>query len=148
MRHIAALEPTSTGRRAPELRNMWQRRSSPLVEAEAEAMGHVVTPEPTSTGRRCLKLRNTWQCWSSTQQGGEARGHGTRGSTGAHLGRKTRSEAAGHVEVSELTSIGRRGPELQGTWQRVDARPITCLDLKLICGGTRSAGYRQLSLVC
>jgi hypothetical protein len=53
------------------------------------------------------------------------------------------SETAGHVEVSELTSIGRRGPELQGMWQRVDARPAPCLDLNLVCRGTRSAGYRQ-----
>jgi hypothetical protein len=47
------------------------------------------------------------------------------------------------VEVLELTLIGRRGPELQGIWQRVDARPTPCLDLKLVCGGTRSVGYRQ-----
>jgi hypothetical protein len=44
------------------------------------------------------------------------------------------SGAAGHVEVPELTSIGRRGPELQGMWQRMDARPAYCLDLKLVCG--------------
>jgi hypothetical protein len=28
--HVAAPEPTSPGRRGPELRNTWQRRSSPL----------------------------------------------------------------------------------------------------------------------
>jgi hypothetical protein len=84
-----------------------------------------------------------WQRRSSTQQGGEAWGHGTRGSTGAHLGRKARSGVAEHVEVPELTSIGRRGPELQGMWQRVDAHPTHCLDLKLVGGGTQSAGYRQ-----
>jgi hypothetical protein len=29
------------------------------------------------------------------------------------------------------------------TWQCVDARPVTCLDLRFICRGTRSVGYRQ-----
>jgi hypothetical protein len=47
------------------------------------------------------------------------------------------------VKVPELTSIGRRGPELPGTWQRVDARPAPYLGLKLVCRGTRSAGYRH-----
>jgi hypothetical protein len=108
-----------------------------------KAQGHVTAPEPTSAGRRGSELRNMWQRQSSTQQGGEAWGHGTCESTGAHLSRKARSETAGHVEVSELTWIGRRGPELQGMWQRVDARSASCLDLKLVCGGTRSTGYRQ-----
>jgi hypothetical protein len=43
------------------------------------------------------------------------------------------------------TSAGRRDPELQLAWQRVDTRPDPCLDLELVCGGTRSSGYRQLS---
>jgi hypothetical protein len=59
--HVAAPEPTSVGRRGPELRNTLQRRSSPLGEAAPGAMGHVVAPEPTSTGRRGSELRNTWQ---------------------------------------------------------------------------------------
>jgi hypothetical protein len=113
------------------------------VPTEPEAMGHVAAPEPTSVGRRGPELSNTWQRRSSTQQAGDARGHGTHGSTGAHLGGKARSGAAEHVKVPELTSIGRRGPELQGTWQRIDARHALCLDLKLVCGGTRSAWYRQ-----
>jgi hypothetical protein len=32
-------------------------------------------------------------------------------------------------------------------WQLVDARPATCLDLKLVYRGIRSAGYRQ-DLLC
>jgi hypothetical protein len=32
---------------------------------------------------------------------------------------------------------------LQGTWRRVGARLALCLDLKLVCRGTRFAGYRQ-----
>jgi hypothetical protein len=100
----------------------------------------VATLEPSSTRKRGPELRNTWLRRSSTQQGDEVRGHGTRGSTGAYLGRKTRSEAVGRVNVSELSSIGRRGPELHGMWQRVDTRPATCLDLKLVCGSIRSTG--------
>jgi hypothetical protein len=83
--HVAAPESTSIGRRGPELRNTWQRRSSPLGEAEPRAMGHVIAPKPTSTGRRGPKLRNTWQRQSSTQQGGDTRGHVTCGRTRAHL---------------------------------------------------------------
>jgi hypothetical protein len=106
-------------------------------------MGHVAAPEPTLTGRRGPELRNTWHRQSSTQQEDEARVHGTHDSTGVHLNRKTRSGAVGHVEVPELTLIGMRYPELQGMWQRVDARPTPCLDLKLVCGGIRYLGCRQ-----
>jgi hypothetical protein len=51
MGYVAAPEPISAGRRGPELRNTWQRRSSPLVEVEPGAMGHVAASEPTSTER-------------------------------------------------------------------------------------------------
>jgi hypothetical protein len=83
-----------------------------------------------------------WLHQSPPRQEGEARGRGTCGSAGAHLSREARSGATGHVAAPEPTSAGRRGPELQGTWQRVDARLTPCLDLKLACGGTRSIGYR------
>jgi hypothetical protein len=43
---------------------------------------------------------------------------------------------------------GRRGPEPYDTWQCVDACPTTCLDLKLVCRGTWSAGYRQSISIC
>jgi hypothetical protein len=87
-----------------------------LSSRGGEARDHVATPEPTSVGRRGPELRNTWHRRSSTQQGGETQGHRTHGSTGAHLGRKARSGTAGHMKVPELTSIGRRGWVLQGTW--------------------------------
>jgi hypothetical protein len=77
-----------------------------------------------------------WLRRSSPQYGGEVRGRGIHGSIGAHLGSKVRYGAAGHVAVPKPTSVGRRGPELQGMWQRVDAHPASCLDLKLVCGGT------------
>jgi hypothetical protein len=143
---VAAPVPTTTGRRGPELRNTWQRWSSPLGEAEPGAMGHVVAPEPTSTGRRGPKLRYAWERRSSTQQGDEARGHGARGSTGAHLSKEVRSGATGHVAAPEPTSTGRCGLKLQLAWQRVDARSGRCLNLELVCGGIRSSEYRQISI--
>jgi hypothetical protein len=65
-----------------------------------------------------------WQRRSSPQQGGEVQGRGTRGSVEAHLCREVWSEATAYV-------------------QRVDARPSPRLDLELVCGDTRSSGYRQ-----
>jgi hypothetical protein len=43
----------------------------------------------------------------------------------------------------EPTFAGRCGPKVQLMWQHMDARPAPCLDLELVCGGTRSSGYRQ-----
>jgi hypothetical protein len=103
----------------------------------------VAASEPTSIGRRGPEVRNIWQRRSSTQQGGEARGHVTRGSIGAHLSKEVRSGAVRHVVAPELTSTGRCGLKLQLTWQRVDARPTPYLDLELVCGSTGSSGCRQ-----
>jgi hypothetical protein len=47
------------------------------------------------------------------------------------------------VAAPKPISAGRRDPELQLAWQRVDTRSAPCLDLELVCGGTRSSGYRQ-----
>jgi hypothetical protein len=123
-----------------ELRNTWQRRSSPLREAEPGAMGHLAVPKPTSTGRRGPELRNAWWRRSSTQQGDEVQGHRPCGNTRAHLCKEVRSGAAGHMVAPERTSVGRCGPKLELAWQREDARPAPCLDLELVCGGTRSLG--------
>jgi hypothetical protein len=49
----------------------------------------------------------------------------------------------GHVVALDPTSTVRCGLKLQLTWQRVDARPALCLDLELVCEGTRSSGYRH-----
>jgi hypothetical protein len=35
---------------------------------------------------------------------------------------------------------------IQLAWQRVDARPASCLDLELVCGGTRSQGADRHSV--
>jgi hypothetical protein len=94
----------------------------------------VAAPKPTSVGRRSPELRNAWRRRSSTQQGDEARGHRSHGSTGAHLSKEVRFGVAGHVAAPKPTSAGICGPKLQLTWQRVDARPAPCLDLELVCG--------------
>jgi hypothetical protein len=73
-------------------------------------------------------------------------GRRTRGGPGAAPGWAAGAGAAGHVAAPKPTSAGRQGPELQLVWQRVDTRPAPCLDLELICGGTRFSGYRQLCL--
>jgi hypothetical protein len=54
-----------------------------------------------------------------------------------------RSGAAGHVAAPEPTYVGRCGSKLQLAWQRMDAYHAPCLDLELVCGGTRSSGCRQ-----
>jgi hypothetical protein len=53
---------------------------------------------------------DTWQRRSSSQQRGEVQGRETRGGAGAHLCRKVRSGAKGHMAAPELTSARRRGP--------------------------------------
>jgi hypothetical protein len=84
-----------------------------------------------------------WQHRSPPGQIGEVRGHGTRGSVGARLDRELRSGAVGCVIAPEPITTGRLGSRLQDTWQHVHARPAPCLDLKPVCGGIRSIGYRQ-----
>jgi hypothetical protein len=90
----------------------------------------------TSTGRRGPELRNMWQRRSSTEQGSEARVHGTRGGTRAHLDSKARSRAAGHVADSEPNTAWRCDPKLQLIWQLVEVRPTLYLDFELVCGDT------------
>jgi hypothetical protein len=56
-----------------------------VVHSLLGVVGYVAAPEPTSIGKRGPELRNAWRRQSSTQQGDEARGHGSHGSTGPHL---------------------------------------------------------------
>jgi hypothetical protein len=51
--------PPRQGGEVRELRNTWQRWSSPLGKAKLGVMGHVAASEPTSVGRRGSELRNT-----------------------------------------------------------------------------------------
>jgi hypothetical protein len=85
-----------SGRQSPELWDTWQHRSSP-------------------PGRQISEPWDTWQRRSSPQQGGEVRGHGTRGSTGAHLSKEARSRATGHMAAPEPTSTGGCGLKVQLT---------------------------------
>jgi hypothetical protein len=66
-----------------------------------------------------------------------------RSSTRALLSREVGSEAAGPAAAPEPSLAGRQDPVPQDAWQRVDARSTPLLDLKLVCGGAQSAGYRQ-----
>jgi hypothetical protein len=50
-----------------------------------------------------------------------------------------------HVVAPEPTSAGRHVPMLRDTWWRVVAHFALCLDLKLVYGGTRSVGCRQIA---
>jgi hypothetical protein len=77
---VATPEPTSAGRRGPELRNAWRRWSSTQQvdetrdhvprgstgahlsnEVRSGAAGHLVAPKSTFTGSCDLKLQLTWQ---------------------------------------------------------------------------------------
>jgi hypothetical protein len=99
-----------------EQRDMWQCQSPPQRgvgirsrrtrgntgalfsgEAGSEAAGHVAAPEPSSAWR-----------WVKSR--------GTRGSIRT-LSREVRSGAAGHMTAPEPSLTGRRGLELQDTWQ-------------------------------
>jgi hypothetical protein len=50
-----------------------------------------------------------------SSRAGRAWSHGTRGSTGAHLGTEARSEAEEHVVALELNSVKMRGPGAHGS---------------------------------
>jgi hypothetical protein len=127
-------------------------------EARSGAEEHVAAPEFSSQGdttRSHGTRGNTGshldrearsrakECVAALELNSASRrgsGHGPHGSTGAHLSKEVRPEAAGHVAALKPTSAWRCGLKLQLTWQRVDARPASCLDLELVCGGTRSLG--------
>jgi hypothetical protein len=98
--YVATLEHSSRGGEAGAT---WQRRSSPLREAEPGAMGHVATSEPTSAGRRGPELRAMWQHRSSPQQGGEVRGHGTHSGSEAQLYREVWSATTAYVAARGCT---------------------------------------------
>jgi hypothetical protein len=87
-------------------------------------MAALTSLELISVGRQGPEPQGMWQCWSLPQP--EA-GFGV----------------TVHVAMPEPASTGRQGLEPQGTWQCTDACPPPCLGLKLVRGGTRSAGYRH-----
>jgi hypothetical protein len=101
--HVAALELSSQGVRD----RSHETRGSARVHLDREARSGVeermTVSELNSSGRRGPGPRVTWQHRSSPQQGGEVRGHGTRGVSGAHLYREVWSEAAACVTVCGCT---------------------------------------------
>jgi hypothetical protein len=100
---VAAPEPTSVGRRGPELRNTWQRWSSPLGEADPGVMGHVAASEP----RRGPELRNTWQRRISLLGETEPGAMGHVVAPEPTLVGSATSETEKHVATSELNSTRR-----------------------------------------
>jgi hypothetical protein len=128
------------------IRSHWTHSDAgalPIREARSGATGHVATPEPSQLGRRDLEPLDTWKRRCPPYQGGGIRSHWTHGDTGALPIREAESGATGHVAAPDPTLARRQGPVLQGTWWHVGACPAPCLDLKLVCKGIRSAGYRQ-----
>jgi hypothetical protein len=128
-------------------------------EVRSGAEEHLVAPELSSRGGRAqnhgthgsVRAHIGSKAMSGAEErmaapklnSARRRGLGPRGSTGAHLSKEVRSGAAGHVAALKPTSTERCCLKLQLTWQRLDARPAPCLDLELVCGGTRSSGCRQ-----
>jgi hypothetical protein len=92
--------------------------------AGAEVGGRVAAAELPRAGQREPGPQDTWRLWSCPGLGSGSRGRWTHGGCGA---------APGYVVHIEA----------MGTWSCVTACLAFCLDLKLVCGGTRSAGYRQ-----
>jgi hypothetical protein len=127
---------------------MWQHWSTPLEEARPGPRG---SAEALLSGRQSLEPWDTWQRQSPPRQGGEVQSYGPCGSTRAHLNKEVRSGAMGHIAAPKPTSTGRCGLPLQLTWQRVDACPVPCLDLELVCGvlGLQGADtYRLIIEFC
>jgi hypothetical protein len=111
--HVAAPELSSREGRA---RSHGARGSAGAYlgrEARSGAEKHVAAPKLNSARRRGLRPRATWQHRSSPQQGGEVRGCGTHGSSGAHLCREVWSEATAYVAAHRCM-------------------PTPCLDLDLV----------------
>jgi hypothetical protein len=86
----------------------------------------------------------TWQHRSSPLEETEPRAMGHVAAPEPRDSKEVRSGAVRHVVAPERTFAGRCGPKLQLTWQRVDAHPTPCIDLKLIYGGTRSSECRHM----
>jgi hypothetical protein len=120
----------------------------PSQEGRARSRGTRGSNGAPLSGSQSSEPWDTWQHRSSPRQGGKDRSWETRGSAGVHFSKEARSGAVGNMVVPEPTSVGRFDPKLQLTWQRVDARPAPCVDLELVCEGTRSSGYPQIWFSC
>jgi hypothetical protein len=101
--HVAASELSSRGGRARSHGTRGSAGAHPDREARSGAEEHVAAPELNSARKRGAVPRDTWQHLSSPQQGGEVRGRGTRGGSGAHLCREVWSEAIACVAARGCT---------------------------------------------
>jgi hypothetical protein len=101
--HVAAPELSSRGGRARSHGTRGSVGAHLGREARSGAEEHMPAPKLNSARRRGPGPRDTWQHRSSPQQGGEVRGHGTRGGSGAHLCRDVWSEATACVAAHGCT---------------------------------------------
>jgi hypothetical protein len=101
--HVAASELSSQGGKVRRHGTRGSAGAHLDREARSGAEKHVVAPELNSVRRRGSGPRDTWQHRTPPQQGGEVRGHGTRGVSGAHLCREVWPEATSCVAVRGCT---------------------------------------------
>jgi hypothetical protein len=101
--HMAAPELSSRRGRARSHETRGSTRAHLSMEARSRAEEHVAAPELNSARRRGSEPWFTRQHRSSPQQGGEVRGCGTRGGSGAHLCRVVWSEVTACVVVCGCT---------------------------------------------
>jgi hypothetical protein len=101
--YVAAPEPSSRGGRAWSHGTHGNAGAHLSREVRSRAEEYVAASELNSARRRGPEPRDTWQHRSSSQQGGEVRGHGTRGGSGVHLCRDVWSEATACVAACGCT---------------------------------------------
>jgi hypothetical protein len=103
MGYVAAPELSSRGGKVQSHGTRGSAGAYLNREVRSGAEEHVAAPELNSARRRGSGPRDTWQHRSSPQQGGEVRGHGTRGGSTTHLCREVWSEATAYVAASGCT---------------------------------------------
>jgi hypothetical protein len=101
--HMAVPELSSWGGRAQSYGTRGSAGAHLSREARSRAEERMAAPELNSARRRGPGSRTTWQHQSTPQQGGEVRGRGTCGSSGAHLCREVWSEATAYVAACGCT---------------------------------------------
>jgi hypothetical protein len=107
---VATPEPTSTGRRGPELRK--RIAASELSSWGGRAQRHGTRGSTGTRLDRKARFGAQEHVAASELNSARRRDPGPRGSTEAHLSEEVSSGAAGHVTAQEPTSAGRCGPKL------------------------------------
>jgi hypothetical protein len=108
--HMTASNLSSRGGRARSHETCGSVGAYLSREARSRVEEHVATPKLNLASRRGLGPQATWRHQSSPQQGGEVRGRGTRGDSGAHLCREVWSKA---------TVKDRRGDQRGVEWKPI-----------------------------